>query len=762
MSKSRDNVELICTVAELGSLFTETRSLDEFLDNVVKTVADHMHASVCSIYLYDEDSDELVLSATCGLNPESIGTVRMKPGEGITGAAFRELRAIREERASASPYFKFFPGIQEENFEAFLAVPIIRGLTRIGVLVVQHQNPGHFDQSDTKALQAISSQMASTIENTKLFLRIRGGVEEERNRKVERERGGTRFIKGRPGGEGIALGPARFYGSMREADLLEVLEAGDPMRSLDVFDFQRSLAETEQQLEDLQAHMERQAPDLQASLIFNAHILMLKDPSFSDRIRQLIDSGTDPVRAVFHVVKDLSRMFADSPNLRLREKVQDVNDLGYRLVQNMLPHEDDGGAFAGAVVIAGELLPSDILKIAAQEAAGLVLTEGGFTAHVSILARSLDIPLVVLQDAVMIDVRDGEQLLIDAAQGTVHVNPAEDVIDKYRQMQRLQREAQERIGREEPMETFTRDGEQIHLLANINLLSEIGLARRLNAEGIGLYRSEFPYIVRNDFPQEEEQFRIYSQILAEMDGREVTFRTLDVGGDKMLSYFPSLNEANPFLGLRAIRFSLQYQDIFRDQLRAMLRAGTGRELRIMFPFVSSVDDFIAVRDVVFECICSLESEGIPHNPKPMLGVMIELPSAVEIVEELAMESDFLCLGTNDLVQYMLAVDRTNSDIAEYYVPYHPAVLRAIDRVAQAGIKHGKDVSICGEVAGEPSLIPFLLGCGLRKFSLDARLLHRVRECIAAVDLTAARELRTKMLAAGRISEIRTLIGAAIH
>ncbi len=762
MVNKRDNVELICTVAELGSLFTETKSLDEFLNNVVKTVAEHMRVSVCSVYLYDEDDDVLVLAANRGLSPESIGNVRLKPGEGITGTAFRELRSICEKRASQSPYYKYFSGIDEEKYDAFLAVPIMRGLTRIGVLVVQHQEPGYFNANDAKALQAISSQLASTIENTKLFLRARLDADavapsEHEQIAATRKRGQRGFVKGRSGGEGIAIGPVRFYGAMRECDLLEELEASGTLSRLNVDDFDRSLKEAEHQLEDLQSQMENQAPDLQASLIFSAHILMLKDPSFADRIRQKIMTGDDPVRAVLSVVRELGDVFAASSNPRLREKVQDVNDLGCRIAQNMLPHRDDAGGLAGAVVVAGEILPSDILKIAAQGAAGLILTEGGFTAHVSILARSLGMPLVVLGSAAKLDVHEGEDMLMDADQGTLYVNPDEEVMRNYQEMRQAHVEAQTRAGDDEPTATFTADGHPVKMLANINLLSEIALARRLKAEGIGLYRSEFPYIVRDDFPKEEELFRIYSRILEEMEGREVTFRTLDVGGDKMLSYFPSLNESNPFLGLRAIRFSLQHQWVFKEQLRALLRAGAGCELRIMFPFISSVDDFIAAKAVVNDCIVELAEEAVPHNGEPVLGVMIELPSAVEVAEELAAESDFLCLGTNDLVQYMLAVDRTNAEIADYYVPCHPAVLRAVNRVAQAGGKRNKEVSICGELAGDERLLPFLIGCGLRKFSLDARHLHRVRKRIAEIKVDQACELRKRLLAAGRISEIRELL-----
>ncbi len=759
MNKQRDNVALICTVAELGSLFTETHSLDEFLDNVVKTVADHMRASVCSIYLYEHENDELVLTANRGLNRDAIGTVKLKPGEGITGAAFRDLRPICEERASASPYFKFFPGTREELYEAFLAVPIVRGLTRIGVLVVQHQQPGYFDDNDTQALQAISSQLASTIENTNLFLRVRHEKTATPKKEEQNKSGRKRFIKGAPGGEGTALGTVRFYGRMSEEDLLETLNKTGTETRLELVDFEKSLATTEKQLEELQAHMEEQAPDLQASLIFSAHLLMLKDPAFCDQIRERINNGTQPLTALFNVVRELSAMFAKSPNPRLREKEQDINDLGYRLAKNMLPGTDDDAILKGAVVIAGELLPSDILKIAAQEAAGLVLTEGGFTAHVSILARSLGIPIVVLKKPNDLDVHDGETILIDAAQGTLRIDPDEEVLCNYREMQRVEQEQAEAAA-ETPLETpetLTKDGEQIQLLANINLLSEIKIARQLSAEGIGLYRSEFPYIVRDDFPREQEQYRIYAQILEQMDGREVTFRTLDVGGDKMLSYFPSLNESNPFLGMRAIRFSLQHRDVFKDQLRALLRAGANRELRIMFPFISSVDDFIAAREVVAECIESLQTSETTHNSNPKLGVMIELPSAVEIAAELAQESDFLCLGTNDLVQYMLAVDRTNTDIAEYYVPYHPAVLRAVNKVAAAAINAGKDISVCGEMAGDPRLLPFLIGCGIRKLSLDARLLPKIRANIAKIDMLQARTMHKKMLAAGRIAEITKII-----
>ena len=290
-------------------------------------------------------------------------------------------------------------------------------------------------------------------------------------------------------------------------------------------------------------------------------------------------------------------------------------------------------------------------------------------------------------------------------------------------------------------------------MANINLLNELVLAERYQAEGIGLYRSEFPFIVRSGFPSEEEQYRIYRTIVEHMGSRPVTLRTLDIGGDKMLSYFPSVDEANPFLGLRALRFTLRNKGIFVQQLRAMLRAGVGADFGIMFPMVSSLDEFLQARDIVQECCHELAEQGVEFNPAPRLGPMVELPSAVEIAAELAREADFLCIGTNDLIQYVLAVDRTNKHISEFYVPYHPAVLRSLKRIADAAAANRVPVSVCGEMAGDPKMIPFLIGIGIRELSMDLRLLPRAQATLGLLDSAIARGQADDMLGMGRISEL---------
>ncbi len=752
----KDRVDLICNVAELAAMFSGGHSLDDFLQNVADTVARHMQTSVCSIFLYDEQSRELVLSATKGLNRSCVGKVRLRLGEGLTGLSLKELRPIRESHGSKNPNFKYLPGTSEERYEAFLAVPIILGVSRVGVLVVQHVTPGYFDDSDTKALRAIASQLAGAIENAKLLISLRHGGTPMPARAQGRRPAGERvaFIKGISGSNGFAVGKATFFGEFSDRELDRQLAAAAP---LSMADFEQSLVATERQLESLQSRMNNEMADLSAALIFNAHLLMLKDDMFSGAIKTAIAAGTAPPQAVADVVGKFVALFANSPNPRLREKVQDVRDLGHRLLLNLVPdgegHQID---LKGRIVIAGELLPSDILKIVAQNASGLILTEGSFTAHAAILTRSLGMPLVIVSESQIGTCEDGETILVDADQGTVYINPDAEVVTRYRELHKARRAA-EIASRKSNGPAVTLDGCPIRLLANINLLSELKVARQFKAEGVGLYRSEFPYIVRSNFPSEEEQYRIYRTVLDEMPGQDVVFRTLDVGGDKMLSYFATLPEANPFLGMRAIRLSLTRRDIFEPQLRALLRAGTKRDFGIMFPMISSVDEFLAAKAVTLHCIHELQEDGIELNPAPRLGAMIEIPAAVEVIDELAAASDFLCLGTNDLVQYMLAVDRTNEQVSDFYVPYHPAVLRALHRVAVAALAANKPLSLCGEMAGSRKMLPFLLGIGLTTFSLDARRIPVLREKIRTLSLANAKQVAARMLAAGTIKQVEAII-----
>ena len=412
--------------------------------------------------------------------------------------------------------------------------------------------------------------------------------------------------------------------------------------------------------------------------------------------------------------------------------------------------------YRGQVIIAHELLPSDILKLSAENVEGFIVSSG-VTSHNAIICRSLGIPMVAVGRDLADGIANGEELFMDAGQGIIYLRPSDEVYAKYQELDDAWKALHN--ASDVKSKTLTKCGVRVQIHANINLLSDLKPARKFKAEGVGLYRSEFPFIVRNDFPTEEEQFVIYKKLVDQMKHKPVTFRTLDIGGDKMLSYYSNVNEANPFLGMRAIRFSLQNKDIFCQQLRAFLRAGAGGNTRIMFPLIASVDDFDEARAIVHECMDGLEAEGIPFNRETQLGVMMELPAAVEVADDLAQEADFLSIGSNDLIQYMLAVDRTNEQVSSLYLAHHPAVLRAVNRIVSAAIAHGKDISICGDLSADPRMLPFLVGIGLKKFSIDMIHAPTIQRVVQAYTLKEAEEIAENMLGFGRISEVEAFLRA---
>ena len=364
--------------------------------------------------------------------------------------------------------------------------------------------------------------------------------------------------------------------------------------------------------------------------------------------------------------------------------------------------------------------------------------------------------MVIANRSELLSVAEKTPVLVDAEVGNVYVNPTEQIIHSFKTRQQAQISLEEQRRQMTPT-TTTKDAKQIKLFANINLLADLKLARHLHAEGIGLYRTEFPFMIRSDFPSEEEQFVIYHKVVEQMRGKVITFRTLDMGGDKVLSYYSNTKEQNPFMGMRAIRFSLQNTVIFSQQIRAMLRAGVGADLHIMFPMIASFDEFEQARQIVFECMGALQYEGIAHNERPRIGMMIELPSVLDLLDDLAREVDFFSVGTNDLVQYMLAVDRTNEKVAALYQPYHPAVLRALKKIVDVAHRCGKEVSICGDMAHDERFIPFLIGVGFDTLSIDPLSLPRVQKFIAQLNAQETQAIAKTMLSMSKAADIAKLL-----
>ena len=748
----RDHLSLLYDIGELSGLIRESSDIANLLDRTVTMTSQHLRAEVCSIYLYDEETRELVLKATKGLNPEAVEKVRMAYGTGLVGATLAGLEPILEGDAPKNPRFAYFAEAHEDAFRSFLSVPIRQGEVQIGVLVVQHSAPDYFDAADIRALRVVASQLAGVLENARLLmdLRRRGG-ELEKPGKAD-----LSFVSGQSASPGLAYGPAVIF-DRSHVRLLETADLPDGTEE----DFRRAVAATARQLEQLQERISERLPE-SASLIFAAHFMMLKDAQLTERITARIREGMAVSRAVKEAARYYINLFGASSHLHLQEKAKDIEDLAGRILKNLAGQAwDEHGLYENRVVIAPTLYPSEVLKFATEGAAGIVLSSGGATSHVAILARTLGIPLIIAGRPELLAISQGTPVLMDGGQGNVYVSPDTELVERFRISDRVSRTAASQAAAMLPV-TCTRDGVRVCLQANINLLNEVPIARELRAEGIGLYRTELPFLVRQSFPAEEEEYRIYSRLCEAMPGQPITFRTLDIGGEKVPAYWDIAGEPNPQLGLRSIRFSLRHPEQLRQQIRAILRAGAHTErLCIMFPMISSLDEFRLVKGIVAESLQVLEKEKLPHHGAPCLGTMLEVPAVVEIIDDLIQEADFLSVGTNDFIQYLLGVDRMNERVAYAYRPEHPAVLRTLKRIADAALRAGKGLSVCGEMAFDRDLMPFLLGIGIRTLSVDPQHLPGLQRRIVEIGIDEAEAYAGRLLAEPSLAGVQRAVRAGL-
>jgi len=744
-----DHIKMLCDISEINNLFHEN-SIESLLDKIVQMVSDHMSAEVCSIYLLDEQEKLLKLQANNGLDT-SHNKVTIKLNEGLVGLTFTSMKPICENDASKHPQYKFYPGINEEKYDAFLSVPIIRGTKAIGVMVIQRNNNQVFTNKDTMAMKATASQLCGMLENIKLIFSLRKSESTIEEQAKEFNFNDNSFMKGQKASEGIALGLSHVHSLIGEEEIIS-LDALNATCSID--DFDQALSDTESQLEILQEKVEENLSD-SASLIFESHLLMLKDRGFTGAMRNMIADGDHVISAIISIYTKYKDIFNNSPNQLIKEKVQDITDLTKRIVDNLLHREDELHGLKDHILISRDLFPSDLLKLSAEGIAGVVLVSGGVTSHVSILARSLNIPLIIINNSELLNLPDKTETLIDGAMGNLYIRPddtlklrvneAEIHSDKLLHDVSIQKKAS------------TKDNVDIEVLININLMNDLKKVSIKAIDGIGLYRTEFPFMIRSSFPSEEEQFILYKRLIEDAQGKIVTFRTLDIGGDKILPYYEFGHEENPFLGMRSIRFSLTHKEIFKNQIKAILRAASESSVKIMFPMISSLPELKSSREIVEQCIKELNTNKVPCNNNPEIGIMIEIPSAVHIIDELAQLSDFFSIGTNDLVQYTLAVDRTNEKVSSLYVSHHPSILRSLKIISEAAIKHEINCSICGDMANKTEYIPFLLGIGIKSLSVDPIYIIKVKEQIASLNIKDCTEHADQLITIQNIEKIESII-----
>ncbi|MCM2358757.1 MAG: phosphoenolpyruvate--protein phosphotransferase [Geobacteraceae bacterium] len=761
------------TLEDISALILHSHDLQETLDNIVNLVAKRMGSDVCSIYLLEDDGETLTLKATKGLSRSSVGKITMKTSEGLTGLVVEQKGVVNIEDAPGHPRYKYFRETKEERFHSFLGIPLFERKAPVGVIVVQTREPRVFTPAEISTLSTIAYQISSIVINGKLLDFI-SKKEEERaffEKELERIRAGSgreeqagarKKGKGAVTLAGTAASPGFCWGKLyllnhrahREGSGFEETLPAEEERKRFLLALEKAKIQT--------LYMEKrvaQTLSKEDAAIFHTHLMILEDRGFSGKVLELIDGDYGAVRAVREVVDHYVQAFSNMEDPYLRQRSADMEDIGRRIIDAIEGSDRPRMKLREKrIIVAAEILPSDMATLDHEKILGIVTEKGDVNSHASIMAKSLGIPAVLGVDGLLKKIGLRDEMIIDGTSGLIYINPDDRVKEEYERLQRdysLKRREMEGL---RDLPAMTTDGCRVHLRANIGLLSDVRVALAHGAEGVGLYRTEFPYMARKSFPDRHEQYRLYRRILEGFAPLPVNIRTLDIGGDKGLPYFAYPKEDNPFMGWRSIRVSLERRDIFIEQLAAVLMASPHGRASLMFPMVSGVDEIRAVKEIMTQVKEELTREGHPFNPEMRLGIMVELPAAVQTADILIREVDYFSIGTNDLIQYTLAADRNNPKVKKYYDSYHPAVLHSIKRVADAANRAGKEVSICGEMAAEPMSAVLLLGMGISDFSLSAPAIPVVKQVIRRISMARAVEIAENALAMVSSGEIREYLG----
>jgi len=751
------------TLEDISTIILHSHDLQDTLDNIVTLVAKRMRSDVCSIYLLESDGETLTLKATKGLSKASINRVSMKVNEGLTGLAVESRAMVMTDNAPAHPRFKYFKEAKEERFLSFLGLPLFEHKAPIGAIVVQTLETRTFSEDEISILRTITFQIGSIIHTARLLDSIQNKEQERAwfEQELAKVRNGSvgAAASHDPAGTGrgssakmlagTAVSPGFSRGKIYILDrfndkVIKLAKVGSA--SEEQHKFSQALEKAKIQT----IYMEKRVSETLSAddaAIFHTHLMILEDRSFSTKVTDHIEQGMGAARAVHEVVQHYIQAFSAMEDPYLRERSADMEDIGRRIIDAIEGNNSNEITLKEKrVLVADEIFPSNLAMLDPNKILGIVTEKGNSYSHAAIMAKSLGIPAVLGVPGLMAAANVKDEIIVDGTSGHVYLNPDTGIKKEYMRLEEEYAVRMKELESIRDLPAVTTDGVVITLSANIGLISDVRVANLHGAEGVGLYRTEFPYMARSAFPTREEQAGIYRKILGGFPGQTVNIRTLDIGGDKGLSYFPCPHEDNPFLGWRSIRVSLERQDIFKEQLAGILLAAHAGNATIMFPLVSSLDEIRQIREILTSVRNELLREGHDVPGYIPLGIMVEVPAAVLIIDFLLQDVDYVSIGTNDLIQYTLAADRNNASVRQYYDPYHPAILHSIKRVADAANKVGKKVSVCGEMAADPLCALLLAGMGVREFSISAPSIPVVKQAIRSNSFEACRRLARAALA----------------
>jgi len=704
----------------LREVMAEHESAQARLDKVVMLIASNIVAEVCSLYLRRRDGS-LELVATEGLNRDAVHNTHLKPGEGLVGLVAEQAEPKQFADAQHHPAFSYRPETGEEIYHSFVGVPILRGGHTIGVLTVQNRTMRHYGDEEVEALQTTAMVIAEMLAS--------GGIVTEEVTSETRRDSNDRFT-GQPISEGVALGHVVLH------------EPRIVVTRLIAEDIELERRRLLQAIEDLTGQIDEmmERGDLARAgehhEVLEAFRMFAHDHGWRRRLDEALATGLTAEAAVQRVRNDTRARMLRMPDQRFRDRLHDIDDLSNRLLRLLSGGTETAATGAlpeDAIVLARTMGPAELLDYDRHRLRGLVLEEGGANSHVAIVARALGIAAITQCKGVLDTVEPGDAAILDAEGGELHLRPTQEVISAYADKVRFRarRQAQYEALRKVP--AMTLDDQRVSLNINAGLLFDLPHLDQSGADGIGLFRTELQFMISSTFPRLDQQTRLYKSILDAAGNRPVVFRSLDVGGDKVIPYFRAGVEENPALGWRAIRMALDRPALFRTQMRALLRAAQGRELRIMLPMISDVSEFEAARALIDREVALLERHGRPEPAKLMIGAMIEVPALLWQLDNILPLADFVSVGSNDLVQFLFAADRGNERVSDRFDVLNPAVLRALRHIVRAADRHGTPLTLCGEMAGRPLEAMALVGLGFRSISMAPASVGPVKAMILSLD-----------------------------
>lgn len=740
---------------------TAAQHLSEALGILVQQINKAINAEAVSVYLIDTKHAEYVLIATEGLNKQAEFRVRVAIDSGLIGQVGRREEPINLENAPAHPDFYHHSLLGEERFNAFLGVPIIQHRKLYGVLIVQQTEQRCFDDTEESFLITLAAQLGGIIAHAEATGELAeltqpkplGGVD-----KVDASP--TTTLVGISSVPGIGIGTAVVVYPQADIDAVP----RHPVETLDeeVRTFYEALEATRDDMQRLGRRMKAIVAEEEHAL-FDVYLRILDKDSLGIEVEHVIrEEKISAQAALATVIKKHVAQFESMEDSYLRERASDFRDLGRRVLAALQWSQHEEIVYPKRTILVGdEVTAAALAEVPEGCLTGVISAKGSNNSHVAILARALGVPTVMGVRGLKLEFVSRRALIVDGYYGQVHVSPSKAVLSEFKLLEQEQQALNQSLVslRDKPAETT--DSYKISLQVNTGLAMDAGLSMSVGAEGVGLYRSEVPFMSRDQFPSEDEQTIIYRQTLKAFAPRPVTMRTLDIGGDKVLPYFP-VEEDNPYLGWRGIRITLDHPDVFLMQVRAMMRASEElNNLRIMLPMVTNLSEVEEATYLIEQAFAELLEEGCLIE-KPKLGVMIEVPAAAYLAREIAKRVDFISVGSNDLTQYLLAVDRNNARVAALYDSMHPAMLRVLLKVVEGGHAAGVEVSICGEMASDPLAVILLIAMGFDTLSMNSASLPRVKWVIRNFAIANARKILAEVLEFEHPAEIRLHLEKALE